>query len=172
MKDWKQSVYPLLKGGYAMKISLPRVCTGREITDAFKAAASFQETPETRWEAQEFNGNSSESHISHDCGSEPRGVRVARYRLKKSWIICGKKVWKKDPLLLTFVLPAIDPHASYSQVAVVFEYDCGDAGDGYSDIAADPAHWKCGHVREGVETLIKRFTTTLKDAQATVLTNE
>ncbi len=38
----------------SIKLTLPRTCTGREILDAFRAAATFQETPERKWEVHSY----------------------------------------------------------------------------------------------------------------------
>lgn len=53
-------------------VKLPRECSGQEVLDAFRAAASFQETPTCKWEAHGYTPSTGVA-TSENTFSQARG---------------------------------------------------------------------------------------------------
>lgn len=76
-----------------MLVKLPRHCSGQEVVEAFRAASTFQESPDKKWKAQEFA-----NEFQYEPGSVRQVIRSKRvttrlYTLEKRWIFFGKKEW-------------------------------------------------------------------------------
>lgn len=143
-----------------MRVKLPRECSGQEIVNAFKAAATFQENFDNRFEAHEFV-----NEIGYEPGSVKRVIRsmgaVARfYYRRKRFIFFGKIMWRKSDTL-TFNLAPLDPLEKYNEVDIGFEFVYEYLDDGYLS-TSDPRSSFFEGVRPKLESILARFYSQLQ----------
>ena len=144
-----------------MLINLPRQCSGQEIVDAFKAASSFQESPEKKWCASEVI-----DEFQYEPGSVLQtirsiGVKAVPHFFKKRWVFFGEKVWKED-YNPSFTLQSVVLKGNYEKVdiKVAYIYDVNQAGNSF--VATNPHHPEFEHVRPQFEKILARFFTQLQ----------
>ncbi len=105
-----------------MLIRLPQQYSGQEIVKAFKAASTFQESPEIKWESHEFVDK-----FQYEPGSVKQtirsiGVSVQSSFLGKKWILFGRKVWSLDRTP-KFILTPVVLSDRYDEVVVYVDAD-------------------------------------------------
>lgn len=140
-----------------MLVRLPRQCSGQEIVEAFKTAATIQEKPEKQWQPREFV-----KEYQYEPGSARQtvrsmGVKVLFYYLRKKWGLFGKKVWKPNSNPEFTLFPVILSHRydDVVEVTVRYVYDVGQAGD--ERVATDPHTPEFEHVRPQFEKILGNF---------------
>ncbi len=139
-----------------MLVKLPRQCFGQEVVEAFKAASTFDETSEKRWEYREFIGN-----FQYEPGSvrqtiRSMGVYTWPLSLRKKWGLFGKRVWKPDYTpKFTLVPLVLAGRYSEVEVAVEYVYDVGQGGEEW--VATNPHHPKFADIQPQFEKILANF---------------
>ena len=125
----------------AIKLQLPRKAAGQEILNAFRTAATFQESTAIRWEAYEYSTPSNGDGDAENTFIAKRGCRATPLYLSRqgriSCFLFGRRdpVWRTceglNAMFLTQVqLQPISPDEKYSevQIDVHHEYDPDPTG--------------------------------------------
>jgi len=145
-----------------MKVKLPRQCSGQEIVKAFKAASTFQEGPEKKWNAQDFV-----EEYQYEPGSVKQTVRSSSVHVwpsffRKKWWLFGEKVWKSE-LNPKFILNSVRLATLYDEVDIVVDYvyAVDQAGGEYK--ATNPSSPKFEDIRPQFERILGGFYAQLKE---------
>lgn len=135
-----------------MRVKLPRSCSGAEIVDAFKAAATFDEG-ENRWKAYEIGVTHQYEPGSVRQTIRSKGAETFPSYLRKKWIFFGKKVWKPNAWK-TFRLNPVMLSDTYSEVEIAVEYIYNVDQGGFQHVATNPNHPQFEDIRPQFERII------------------
>lgn len=152
-----------------IKVKLPRERSGQEILDAFRAASSFQESPEQRWEAHSYTTHSgvatSENTFSPMRGyyatpaylhRQSRISRLFRARRGPTWrTVPGFDLY---PFWTQIKLEALQPDRRYAEVELAATHLVDtDPLLGLVRIIHDPGAEEFATLRPAYDRIVQEF---------------